>query len=142
MVTFPFSVTLQTASLYLATATAETSDGTLYQDQFALNVLDPVQTEALLQQKWDAMQAELLAGNIDGALTYFVGGSQSRYRQLFTDLQASLPGIFASIETFHLLSVSNDRAEAEAVIPRAGTTYSYPIFYIQNENGIWKLRGF
>jgi hypothetical protein len=107
-----------------------------------MNALDPAATGSLLRQKWDAMWSALLAGNMDSALTYFVSESQGRYRQIFTDLQPSLSSIFASIETFHLLSVTNDTAEAEAVRAEQGTTYSYPIMYMRDEQGIWKFRGF
>ena len=95
-----------------------------------------------LKQQWDAMWSALLAGNLNGALTYFVRESQERYRAIFMDIQPLLPQAFASIEGFHLLSVANGDAEAEAVRTENGTTYSYPILYVQDNKGIWKLKGF
>jgi len=134
-------VSLYSPGMYLVTVTARTAAGP-YANRLAFRALDPTATETLLRQKWDAMWSALLAGNVDGALTYFATRSHERYRSIFTELQPSLPQLYGGIESFHLLSVTNDEAEAEAVRTEEGIPYSYPINYYWGEDGIWKLRQF
>jgi hypothetical protein len=49
-----------------------------------------------------------------------------------------LPDIFSGISTLHLLSVADDEAEMEAIV----NGDSYPVIFMRDETGIWKLLGF
>lgn len=134
--------TLYSPGIYLATVTARTTEGYTYTDRVAFNALDAPATEALLRQKWEAMKAAVLGGDVDGAMTYFVSRSQERHRARFIERQPYLAEIFGSVSGLYLVSVTNEEAEAETLKTEAGRTYSYPIIFFWGEDGKWKLRDF
>jgi hypothetical protein len=133
-----FQVNLTTEGIYFFTANVMDGQGGVYTDTIAITVLNLTQLDTLLQTKWSGMTAALNAGDIATALPYFVGRAQEKYQAIFQDLLPSLPQIFGSIQTLHLLSVGNDEAEMEAIV--GGD--SYPVIFMRDETGIWKLWGF
>jgi hypothetical protein len=116
--------------------------GVVYTNTIVITVLNLTQMDMLLKGKWNGVTAALNAGNIEAAMPYFVGRSQEKYRTIFQDLQPSLSQIFASIESLHLLSVGNDEAEMEALRTESGIVYSYPVIFMRDETGMWRLWGF
>ncbi len=140
--TFPVQLNMSGPSMRLITVTSLTSDGASYRAQYAINVLDPVGMGTFLGLKWTGMQEALLAGNLESALAYFTSNVQDRYRTVFTDLQSQLPQIFGSLEGFHLLSMNEEMAEAEALRTENGVVMSYPVQFSLDENGFWKFKGF
>jgi hypothetical protein len=103
-------------------------------------VLSRDELDALLKSKWEGMKAALVSGNIKEALTYFTGPVPERYRQTFTRLQANLHGLISSIESFHLLDVTDELADAEVFRTRNGVTYSFPVTFVKDRNGLWKIQ--
>jgi hypothetical protein len=128
--------------IYFITARVTDGQGVLHTDTVAITVLNATQMDTLLQGKWNGMKTALEAENIEAAMPYFVSRSQEKYRAIFQDLQPSLSQIFASIESLHLLSVGNDEAEVEALRTEGGIVYSYPVIFMRDETGMWKLWGF
>jgi hypothetical protein len=141
-VTFPYQLTLQGVGIVQALVTVTTADSLTYQDRFAFNVLDHDATEALLRSKWNNMQTALLSGDMTGALSYFSSQSQGDYQAILTNIQSSLQRVFSTIEAVHLLSVTNDYAEMEAIRNEGGQLFSYPIFFSLDETGAWKINSF
>ena len=137
-----YQVTLTTKGIYTFTAQVTDDQGTSHTDSVAVVVLNRTDVESLLITKWEDMQAALLSGDLDGAMTYFAGRSQERFSSMFQQIQSLLPDAFGSIEDVHLLFVRNGEAEMEAIRTEGGITYSYPIVFIQDETGTWKLWGF
>lgn len=76
------------------------------------------------------------------ALTYFVAGSRDRYNQAFTSLGGSLNAIFSLISEFKVYKVYGSMAECGVIRIENGTPYSYPVTFVQDENGVWKIMGF
>jgi hypothetical protein len=124
--------------MYLITASVTDAQSVVHTDTLAFAIYSPSQMEAVLQGKWSGMRAKLMNGDIEGTMTYFVGRAQEKYRPILQSLQASLPDIFSGISTLHLLSVADDEAEMEAIV----NGDSYPVIFMRDETGIWKLLGF
>jgi hypothetical protein len=143
LVNFPNQVTMPTPGIYIATVTVNTSNFISYQDKFAFNVLDPVATETLLKSKWNSMQTAILGADISGALAYFTGHSQADYQAIFNNLQPlSIQQIFTTLEGFNLLSITNFIAEGEALRTENGVLLSYPVFFMLDETGTWRISSF
>jgi hypothetical protein len=137
-----YRVVLPGEGLYSFMVQVADEQGNIYTDDLSIAAVSRTGLEALLVGKWNAMQTRLLSGDLDGAMTYFSGRSQERYRAILTQIQALIPQAFGSIEEIHLLFVRNDQAEMEAIRTEGGIRYSYPIVLIQDETGAWKLWGF
>jgi len=100
------------------------------------------EVQATLQTIWGEMITALINGDVEGALKYFVAASRDKYRKKFTDPESNIKSIFLSIKELKVHSVNERVAECGAIRIETGGTYSYPVTFVQDENGIWKIMGF
>ncbi len=128
---------------YFPTVTVTDTLGNTYTETTIVNVLSPIDMDALLKSKWEGMKTALVSGDIETALTYFVAASRDRYRQVFTGLGGvKINSIFSSISEIKLYTLYEQVAECGAIRIESRGTYSYPLTFVQDENGIWKIIGF
>ena len=85
------------------------------------------------------MKEHALAGDIEGAITYFAHPSQDRFRQAFisvggTDLSTLVGQIGATLPIF--VKVESAQYYFEQVVN--GETIAFPIDFVR-ENGVWKI---
>jgi hypothetical protein len=84
--------------------------------------------------------------DIQGALSYFVESSRAKYEEAFTLLIDQLPDIFSVPEEFNLISVIDNVATCESVVVEVvdgnNLPISYPVTFIKDENGFWKIMVF
>lgn len=105
--------------------------------------MDRKEIEGQLRQIWTAMSAKGLSGDIEGALDYFVDGAKDRYRKIFKEMSENkLKAVFSNISDFHLGSLSDRKAECGAIRIEGGKRYSYPVSFVRQDNGSWKIYGF
>jgi hypothetical protein len=89
------------------------------------------------------MKGALMGGDVEMALNYFVAGAQDRYRGVFTELgDTKINSIFANILEIKLYTLSEGTAGCGAIRRESGGLYSYPVTFVQDEKGIWKIMGF
>jgi len=138
--TIPF--TYAQPGLYHATMTITDDQGVIYTATININVMSLTELDALLKSKWEGMKAALVNGDIETALTYFTSPVQERYRLTFNQFKDKLPIRISNIEAPHLLNVSDILAEAELIRTRHGVRYSYPITFVKDRNGLWKIQTF
>jgi len=107
-------------------------------------VLNKAKIDAILKGKWEGMKARLIAGDIEGALGYFVFAIRDRYREMFSQLGFNKIAAILSKNTDFKLSINYGRvAECGAIkMEDDGTQYSYPVRFVLDQNGIWKIMGF
>lgn len=99
--------------------------------------------ETLLEGKWGAMKTQLLEGNIDAALTHFVQGSREEYRAMFSGMgKEELREIFAGIDAIEVSTLYGKVASCGLVRKEDGKDYSYPLTFVQDADGLWKILGF
>lgn len=128
---------------YRFTVTVRDAANTPYQDTIAVTAVSRTSIDTLLLGKWAAMRSALSAGNIDGALTYFAGPAQARYRQQFTALAAALPQIAADMATISsVVTVDEHHAEYELQRTESAGVFSYLLIFSPDEQGLWKIQGF
>jgi PKD repeat protein len=128
---------------YTVTLTVTDDNNATNSDQAQVTVMTVTQFETDLRSTWDTMKTTLLGGDVEGALVHFVPGNQDRYRDTFTALgNTKLTSIFSEIVEIRLYTVNESAAECGAIRIEKGKTYSYPITYVRDENGLWKILGF
>ncbi len=139
-----YRVRLTAEGIHTFTANVLGPDGnTIYQDTAIIVVQNRDQLDGLLKKKWDEMKAALMRVDIEGAVGYFVAGSRDKYRQIFTQLGSDkINSIFSNISEIRLYTAYGQVAECGAIRSEAGKAYSYPVTFVKDENGIWRIIGF
>lgn len=128
--------------VYYVTASSIGPDGQTYQDTIAITVMNRNQLDMLLKAKWEGMKGELMAGNIEGALMYFAMSSRNRYRDLLAEFtQEQLAGILSNVIGFDIESLNDGSAECEATRNETAGEYSYPVTFVRDGMGLWKIMG-
>jgi hypothetical protein len=88
------------------------------------------------------MRQALIGGDIDTAMTYFVPGAQDRYRTLANDLTVDLPARLAEIDRIELYVLEGSVVQAGAIRREAAGEFAYPVTFVKDENGAWRILGF
>lgn len=130
------------SGLYLAQALVTDDKGNQYGEQISINVIPQEELDALLKSKWSGMVNALMDEDMETALTYFSERSRPKYEQGFNLLMDQLPDIFSLPEEFNLVSIKDNIAIYENIVQVDGVSRSYPVMFIKDENGFWKIRGF
>ncbi len=99
-----------------------------------------------LQEIWGGMKMAIFNQNIDSAIAFFSTETQSKYREILTDLQQSLPQIASEMREIE--PIEFDEGSAQYRIKRQevikGTTYdiTFYIYFVQDEDETWKILKF
>jgi hypothetical protein len=118
------------------------SQGNRFEETTLVHVIAREEVEPLLRSKWEGMKTALVNGDVEGALQYFVATSRDRYRQTFTDLgNERINFLFSTIIEFKIFTLYGKVAGCGAVRIEGGRRYAYPVNFVQDENGIWKIMG-
>jgi hypothetical protein len=140
------SFTYNTEGIYYPTVIVTDTQGVTYSDTIAIVVLNASDLDALLKAKWNAMKIALANQDVNGALNYYTEESQELYNELFTTLNAQLPQIVQEMQDIQLIYAKDNTAKyrIRASEVHAGQTYeiTYYIYFVVDENGIWKIHKF
>ncbi|MDP3298312.1 MAG: carboxypeptidase regulatory-like domain-containing protein, partial [Thermodesulfovibrionia bacterium] len=136
------SHTYTTEGIYYPTVFVTDTQGITYSDTIAIVVLNASQLDALLKAKWEAMRNSLSIGDTATALTYISSDTRASYQEMFNYLINQLPSIVATQTAFNLNYITDNIAKYELVTNENGTTYSYEVVFIKDENGIWMIKEF
>lgn len=136
----------QYAWLYFPKVTITDGQGNTYEETTIVNVLSKEEMDALLKGKWDGMRDGLRHGNIEKALNYFHSGSQAKYKEIFQLLNTELSVITANMQDIQLIYMKGDiakyRIRREQMIKGVLQTITYYIYFVRDENGLWKIESF
>jgi beta propeller repeat protein len=138
------SVTYQAEGIYYPTVTVRDDQNNAYTDRIAIAVLNATQLDSLLRAKWNAMKTALGNQDVETSLNYFVYEVRDTYRAMFNQFGFAKISSILSRNTGFKLSVNYGRFSECGAIKREddGTSYSYPVHFILDENGIWMIKGF
>lgn len=128
--------------LYLPVVTVTDTLGNSYQETAAVLVLSQEEMNTLLQGKWTDMQNALVNGDINAALRNFDGGQESKYKRALEKLKDKFAEIFTADERLDFVSAYGNRIEYENIVVEGDKAFSYPIVFVRDENGLWKIRQF
>ncbi len=135
-------VKLTTEGIYEFTVAATGTDGNTYQDTIGVVVYSRAAMDALLQAKWQGMKTALNAGNIEAAVSYYAESSKNSFRQQFTILAAQLPQLVADMGLCRIVKVREHFAEYDLRTVKDGIEYSFQVLFMQDSDGVWRIRSF
>jgi PKD repeat protein len=137
-----YLIRLTAEGIYYVTATVTGPDGNTYDDTIAITVLNREQLDALLKAKWKGMKEALANQNVEGAVDTFLSLSQKRYRYIFTTLLSSLPDISSAMQSIEMISAEGGMAEYRIKRMEDAGEVTYYIYFVLDENGVWKIQQF
>ncbi len=98
---------------------------------------DPIDVPFLLV--WQGMNAALLAGDKATALTFLTSGAQRKYGPVFDALLPHMAEIVASYSPPYRAMVSETIAEYALTRLIDGKLHLFLIYFVKDEDGVWKL---
>jgi hypothetical protein len=104
-----------------------------------LAVEDEEKTDETLRGLWDGMSQALISGDTNKALSYIDHGARIKYEYVFTHLINRMPEIVASYSSLQKVSLSNDIGEYAINRTINGVNNIFLIYFIRDEDGIWRL---
>ena len=132
--------------VYYFTVEVTDAENNVHTDTVAILVLDQNQLDQLLKAKWNGMKAALVAGDIQSAVTYFASDRQDAYNLVFNDLSDQINDIISDTGELESLEVSHQQARYiisyPIVVNNVATTAGTYVIFIQDANGLWKIRFF
>jgi PKD repeat protein len=134
-----YTVKLTAEGVYLFTAHVTGTDGTYYEDTVAVTVLNETQLDSLLRAKWEGMKTALVSGDMDKAMEYYHEDTKQGFRDALTVLGPQLVAIFTAPEQLMLIEVRDRYATYEYISEEEGVTYSYPLVFLKDPDGIWRI---
>jgi len=129
--------------IYYFTAEVTDTESNVHTDTVAVVVLNQALLDQLLRGKWSGMQQALIAGDITGALNYHYEGKKEKYESIYNFLGANLPALVQQMQGIELIYMEDNRAKyrinREHEIDGQSVTITYYIYFVKDENGLWKI---
>jgi hypothetical protein len=126
--------------IHVATLRVRSADGQQFAARTAVEVRDRAALEARLQAVWGAFRGALSIGDVAGAVSFVHTNRRARWEEYFGQFT---PDLFAATETIFadvtLLEVGTGRAECEMMREVDGLLYSFPISFLIDVDGGWRL---
>jgi hypothetical protein len=94
---------------------------------------------------WALFKASLWAENTDNALTFISEISRDTYEELFQVFEAYIPELVNAMDEHELVFVSQEAGFARYDVLHnedGGQLLAFPVFFIKDENGNWKVLNF
>jgi PKD repeat protein len=132
--------------LYYATILLTDDQGLTYSDTITVNVLSLTELDAQLKIKWEGMRNALRQGDVEKTLTYFTYGSQEKYRKIFNAIGANLTEEAQNLPDVALVTfygaIGKYRIQRTIAINGLSQTLTYWVYFIQDTDGIWRIKQF
>jgi hypothetical protein len=132
----------QYPGIYFPRVTVKDTQGNAYAETTIVHVLSTEEMDTLLKSKWEEMKATLNQGNINEALNYFVTNSREEYREIFELLAPQLPALVSAMREINMVEIKGNLAEYYIKRFQRGADISYFIYFMRDENGIWRISSF
>jgi PKD repeat protein len=128
--------------LYYPTITVTDDQGYQYTDIIAINILSLVEMDALFNAKWEGMKTAMINADVERTVESFEVNSREFYNEQFTAFSTILNQIGNELGDLQLVAIEDNWAEYEVIVTRASVTYSFYLLFVQDIDGIWRIRVF
>jgi hypothetical protein len=130
--------------LYYPVVTVTDDQGQQHAATTLVNVQDLAALDGQLQAKWAALRTALAQGDVAAASALFTGRARDVYADQFSALAGAgaLGQVAADLGGLSLVRVRDGGVEYELRAVQNGVEYSFPVLFILDENGIWRLDSF
>ena len=116
------------------------STGATYNQTVTVVAENPAQIDQILRTAWNGFTTALASRDTAQALQYFNARAQVKYGPVLNALQPFLPQIVANFAPIQLSTLEGGIGEyAVKRTNAAGITNLYLIYFIQDNDGVWRL---
>ena len=136
------SFTYSSEGIFYPTLMVTDNQGNTYSGTIAVMVIDKAEIDNLLRSKWISMTNDLSSGNTENALAHISSYTRESYEEIFNVLSNQLPSIVSTQTELNLISIKDNIAIYELVTLENGKVYSYEVIFLNDTNGIWKIKEF
>ncbi len=109
---------------------------------FSLHLSYADNIENTLKDKWNSMINYLKKGDTQDALRLIHPDKRAEYEAVFKALGTNLKIIVSTQVEFNVVELTNYDATFELVTNEGGTTYSYDVTFLRDQNGKWWIYEF
>ncbi|MDA8180464.1 MAG: PKD domain-containing protein [Desulfobacteria bacterium] len=131
---------------YRATVTATDAAGQTYMAEKTIVVQERQAVDTLLSGRWHGLSLSLEAQDLQGGLAHLLPESRAKYQAIFSPLAAQLPTVFASISLPELIRVTGNvaqyRVRREQMWQGAVRTITYYVWFVKDQDGVWRIDAF
>ena len=94
------------------------------------------------EETFDSFKAALAAGDVNQAITFVADISKEKYTEILEAIEPNLPDFAAGMGAMTLTSAKPGEVKYEMLHQDGGDTYSFPVFFIKDEDNNWKIFNF
>jgi len=91
---------------------------------------------------WEQFKTALAVGDINTTLTFIAEISRDKYAEIFQIIEPNLPDYVADMGTLILESQEEGKVKYEMKHRVGAETYLFPVIFMQEEQGSWKIYNF
>jgi hypothetical protein len=136
------SVTFAEPGLYYPMVVVSEPSGTLRSTTTLIQVLDMIQLDVMLTTKWNTMKNALRSGNTAGAADYIVKSKRMNYQNIFNSLTVPFANIDQVLTNITYAGQRGLNIEYEMLRVEGGTSVSYMVVFVLDEDGVWRIKFF
>lgn len=133
------SYTYSTPGIYVVTLILTDANYVEYQAQLSVVVEDPEQLDALFQGIWGDMTTALISGSKPAAMNKLDYTAQQNYGTAFDVLLPHMQQIVSTFSPLLRSSISASTSEYAVVRPLPVGGNLFFIYFIKDQNGVWRL---
>lgn len=126
--------------IYVASLRVTSNDGRVLMYQTSVEVYDRAALDTRVQAVWNGFRDALRSGNIEQAVAFIHSAHRAGWHaalaQLAPDVLAGIDSILTGIE---LVQAGAGGAEYEVVRLEGGQAFSYPVVFVADTDGRWRL---
>jgi hypothetical protein len=137
-----FKVTFAESGLYFPTIKVTEAGGAVRHATAVIQIFDPIQLDAFLQNKWQSMKDSIRAGNIAASLSYIALRDRGTYETMLNALTVSLANIDQVLTNITLVRQQGKNVEYKMNRIEGGLGYSYLVIFTIDEDGVWRIKFF
>ncbi|MBI3047002.1 MAG: hypothetical protein HYY76_01700 [Acidobacteria bacterium] len=126
--------------VHLATLRIMTPAGQTHEARTAVQVYDRTAVDARLRAAWGGFKDALRAGDVDRAVTFVHGARRARWAEYFRQFTADMfLGVDEVFTDVMVVDVAPGRVECEMLRDVGGVLYSFPVSFVLDADGSWRL---
>jgi len=137
-----YQVKITTEGQYFFTVTVIGPDHNQYQDAIAISALDTTEIDAEINSVWDGMKNAFTVNDVTKAVNYCLDSSKERYTTIFSAVGNDLPQIAQDMQDIKLIYLQDNIAKYRIKRIEDVGEISYYIYFVKDNNGLWKIQQF
>jgi hypothetical protein len=136
------AVTFAEPGIYFPTVKVTEPGGAERTASSLIQVLNVTQLDTLLQSKWTGMKNALRTGDTVTAADHIVLSKKANYQAIFNALTISYSAIDQYLTNITFVRQRGPIMEYRMVRTEGGNSVGYPVFFVLDDDGVWRIRGF